>query len=383
MGQGAWQRFLFVSIAVAIPTLLSTASCARSVRDEYTPPVLVSDEAGLAPINACVETNCPAPFATCGGKAPCTIDLKSNVQHCGACGAKCPTAPDPAAKNGSYVCSEGVCKLACAPLSADCNQNQADGCETSTVSDPNNCGFCGNKCKDGDPCWLGACGCPNGFTLCGTECKDLQSDDKNCSACGKLCKAPDDPNDAHWICGPNVEPANTKWTCATADCKLLCKPPFQDCNKDFCGDGCETDVSSDKNNCGACGKKCESWQSCVNGTCLCPQGTILCDDECIDINKDPNNCGGCGKKCPGPKSTQPGKPPVGGSPSCENGECKYVCFPGFADCDDYAGNGCEVNLNTNQKNCGACGTSCDVGAGQPCVLGVCLTKPCPDGTGPR
>jgi len=379
------QRFSLVSAVAlsAVTLMLLSVACATSVRDkEAPPPTLISAEAGIAPEVACVETTCPAPFATCpdakGG--PCTTDLMTNVDHCGACGAACPKAPDPATKNGSYVCSGGVCRLACALLSADCNNNAADGCETSTVSDPNNCGFCGNKCKDGDLCWLGACGCPNGFTQCGNECKNLQADDQNCSACGMLCTAPTDPADTRWICGANVTPANTKWTCATAACNLQCKPGFGDCNKDFCGDGCEKSLLTDPENCGACGKKCESWQACVMGACLCPSGTELCDGECIDFNKDPNNCGGCGNKCPGPRATSPGKI-VGGSPSCENGVCKYVCFPGFADCDGRPGNGCEVTLNTDQKNCGSCGTACDVGRGQPCVSGVCLTKPCVDGPG--
>jgi hypothetical protein len=53
-----------------------------------------------------------------------------------------------------------------------------------------------------------------------------------------------------------------------------------------------------------------------------------------------------------------------------------VCFPGFADCDDDVYTGCEVDIRKDQRNCGACGTRCDVKGGQPCVEGACLTKPC-------
>jgi hypothetical protein len=370
-------------LASALVSLLLSASCARSLKDDSSEPVLISDDAGLLPIPLCVDKVCPAPFATCANsKGPCTTNLKTDVTNCGACGAACPKEDDPASKNGSYVCSDGVCQLACALLSADCNNNKADGCETSTVSDPQNCGFCGNTCKDGEICWLGACGCPKGFTQCGNTCKKLDADDDNCSSCGKLCRAPEDPSDPRWICGPSVTPANTKWTCAASACNLSCKSGFGDCNKQFCADGCETDLLSDRDNCGACGKKCESWQTCVQGACLCPQGTILCDDECVDVNKDPNNCGKCGKKCPGPAPKGPGKLSTG-SPSCENGVCSYTCFPGFADCDFNIANGCEVNLNTNQWHCGSCETWCDTRAGQPCVEGKCLTKPCPAGSGPR
>jgi len=56
-----------------------------------------------------------------------------------------------------------------------------------TDGDRDNCGFCGNACKDGVLCWRGACGCPNGYTQCGDDCKKLDSDRDNCGACGKMC----------------------------------------------------------------------------------------------------------------------------------------------------------------------------------------------------
>jgi hypothetical protein len=112
--------------------------------------------------------------------------------------------------------------------------------------------------------------------------------------------------------------------------------------------------------------------------CICPSGTIRCGDDCVDLKVDPLNCGRCGFRCPGPAATRNGKLGTG-SPSCEGGECKYTCFPGFADCDGVLSNGCEVNLTNNNRNCGACGNSCNVGAAQPCVAGACLTKECDAG----
>ncbi len=50
-----------------------------------------------------------------------------------------------------------------------------------------------------------------------------------------------------------------------------------------------------------------------------------------------------------------------------------VCPAGFADCDGNPVNGCEVNLKTNQRNCGACGISCP--DGYHCENGTCV----PDG----
>lgn len=364
-------------VSAAAVALLVEASCARGVDDEQFQPALLDPDAGVVTQNLCVETQCPAPYATCPGvPGPCTVDLRSNVEHCGACGAACPEPTR--STHGSYVCSGGQCRLACAPLYADCNNSPADGCETSTESDPANCGFCGNACDEGVVCWKGACGCPKGFTQCGKDCKRLDSDVDNCSACGMLCRAPSDDADPRWTCGPGVTPANTDWTCASASCNLLCKTGYGDCNDDFCGDGCETDLLYDPANCGACGNKCNDGQWCNRGTCACPSGMTSCNGECVDLRSDPRNCGGCGHRCPGPAAWRPGMKSTG-SPACEDGQCTYVCFPGFADCDGRISNGCEANLATDQRHCGDCATSCDVGAGQPCVAGACLTKPCERG----
>jgi hypothetical protein len=355
-------------------------SCARSGDGGDDEPVLFLPDSGAKIADLCVETQCPWPFATCSGKpGACTVDLRNDVANCGACHAACPKATPQT--HGRWLCSEGKCHLACEPLWANCNLLPEDGCEVSTDDDPLNCGFCGNKCDPGVLCWKGACGCPNGFTQCGNDCVNVKADDLHCGACDTPCKAPP-IEDPRWICGPGISPPNTKFRCGDAACALRCDSGFQDCNSDFCGDGCEIDILNDPMNCGACGNACDPGQFCANGVCLCPPGTTRCGQACVDIANDVRNCGGCGRRCPGPTSGGPfaaTTEPVNGGPACNGGVCSYVCFPGWENCDGKVANGCEVNVNTDQHNCGACGTKCDIRGGQPCVLGKCLTKACPNG----
>jgi hypothetical protein len=50
----------------------------------------------------------------------------------------------------------------------------------------------------------------------------------------------------------------------------VCEPPFADCNG-ICEDGCETNLSNDAHNCGACGNVCPAEAPiCVNGCCVAP-----------------------------------------------------------------------------------------------------------------
>jgi hypothetical protein len=62
---------------------------------------------------------------------------------------------------------------------------------------------------------------------------------------------------------------------------------------------------------------------------------------------------------------------------CAAGACTIAsCNAGFANCDGNPMNGCEVNLNSDTANCGACSTpgaprECD--AGQLCSAGTCVT----------
>lgn len=108
-------------------------------------------------------------------------------------------------------------------------------------------------------------------------------------------------------------------------------------------DGCPgVDLQTDKNNCGACGKRCLNDLICQEGWCVDP--TTNCPGVNLQISND--NCGACGHVC-------------GGDEQCVEGECKKKC-------------GDNINMLEDSKNCGACGYSCPVN--KRCEQGECVSN---------
>lgn len=143
---------------------------------------------------------------------------------------------------------------------------------------------------------------------------------------------------------------------------------------------------TDPNNCGTCGNTCKpnagSTVSCDNGACrqmlICPTGMGDCDSDptngCeTNIATDKQNCGACGKNC--------GQPGIGVTLFCAQGICEACAGVdgknGTAECDGDPTNGCE-SLLTNE-NCGGCGIVCAPGetcinCGNTCVT-HCFLRP--------
>lgn len=345
-------------------------------------------EADVRLTSYCPSNQCPAGFTTCdNSRFPCDVDLKTDRANCGACGVACPQPPVCEficqAVTETYECVEGHCVMQCNNTDVsvlDCDGVSDNGCETDAISN-DNCGACGNKCLDpAKPCVARdpnrtdiGCGCHGGDLPCFGRCVSPEIDDRNCGACGNRC----DPAG-----GETSLPANAYYGCAKGECgHLKCSVEYADCDGNA-SNGCETSVFSSEN-CGGCGKVCPDGQQCMadpdgRPTCMCPADLTLCPlgcfgdicfGECVDLSTSKRNCGACGSTCQLADETN-------SFGVCTYGMCSQTCARGRADCNGNLADSCEVNIDSDPRNCGACGTVCDAIAGQACVGGKCVVAPC-------
>jgi hypothetical protein len=97
----------------------------------------------------------------------------------------------------------------------------------------------------------------------------------------------------------------------------------------------------------------------------CPTSAFPCD---VNLLTDDNNCGGCGVRCGGERLNF-------SAWTCIDGKCTFGCSEPFRNCDKDPTNGCEVDSDHDAANCGACGRKC--AEGEYCNRGNCIGK-CPD-----
>ncbi len=307
---------------------------------------------------------CAAGFTMCGGAC---INFQTNVNNCGACGTMCA-----ARANSTVACTAGMCRYTCLGTHADCNNNlnmapAGDGCEVP-LGTAANCRMCGERCMGGSPNCAPMMGCVNGcapLMTCAGGCVDQQINVANCGGCGNVCNA-----------------ANGTAGCVAGRCTVAaCNAGFANCDMNA-ANGCEANTNSDNANCGGCGIACGNNSTCMGGVCRCNANFGDCNnmrpDGCEARLDTLTNCNACGMAC-GPYAQ--------GTATCTGAvgmaRCGVNCNGGTANCDNNLANGCEVDTRTDRANCGACGTVCpNVANGTPsCVAGVCGVGSCNAGFG--
>ena len=376
---GDWVLFVYDDAASDVGTLNSWSLTLELVGD---PGCQSASDCDLPNVDqhACTDgrceiVTCDTDWADCDGSANngCEIDTTSDVDNCGACDSPC------VFHNAGASCSAGMCVMGqCDPNWADCNTDTADGCEVDTTSDPANCGGCGSTCSLEHAtagCQAGSCvveSCDDLWANCNSDASDgceadVSTDMDNCGACGNTCQL-----------------ANASAICVAGACQVdTCDGTFSDCDGSP-ANGCERDLDSDIQNCGACDNDCHAMNaevSCEAGTCVmgdCLDGYGDCNTDAGDgcevvFASDPDNCGACGLSCEQAHAIA----------QCLLGQCSISqCDDGYGDCNSDASDGCESDLNSDPLHCGSCGQQCDIAHAQAgCDSGQCVVAQCDDAFG--
>ncbi len=312
---------------------------------------------------SCTVASCDTGWGDCNSVASdgCEQNVQDDDSNCGGCGVTCDVS------HATASCSGVTCVIsACDDGWGDCDGNERNGCESMFAIDVDNCGGCGTVCEfanaaascEAGQCVMGDC------ELNSNDCNEDPSDGcesnpmedvDNCGRCGIVCST--NHADSQCING----------TCFMGDCE----EGYANCNYNN-ADGCEVNITADVDNCGECGLVCEidhATAACADSECVvsqCEQGWGDCDGEGFngcesELSSDPNNCGTCGGACE----------LAHGTSSCANGSCVLEeCDNGFDDCNQDDSDGCEVDKLSDVNNCGHCGIQCP--SGQSCEMGVCV-----------
>jgi len=247
----------------------------------------------------------------------------------GACGGEAPSAPDAsrdALADALPPPSEQPPPLPDAAPDGAPSWRPAPGAVcgggcVDTSRDPAHCGVCDRGCLNGTSCVAGACAYPRNDGGFDTPPDTVVADDRT------------PPPDASEV-GADVHVAPTDVPAEV----IACARGFLDCD-DNSANGCETNtLGDDVNNCGGCGRRCP-WigseiATCTSGACgvVCSPGFANCPASSrgcgTSLTTNENNCGACGARC---------GPFANAVPLCDVGRCIMgACSANYANCDGSA-----------------------------------------------
>jgi len=304
------------------------------------------------------------------------------------------------------VCTNGVCV---APPPVDAGMGATPDVATNTGVDASADGSDGDAGMGATTVDTGTDGSDGGLCTTGTRttecsasgrsyCADLLNDRTDCGACNNSCSAGQQCLQGRCVSGCS---ANSDCAVGQVCVSSTCRTPPADAGA--CTTGTRTtvcsasggsycaDLTSDNNDCGACGNQCAAGLQCQQGRCLklcsasadcgslniCVSGVCSYDPAyaggalcstgprpavclagtgvlyCANLVTDVTDCGSCGHFC-------------GSGSSCRMSHCDgELCGVGT----NRWCNGVCVDRLFDPTNCGVCGNVC--AAGQQCVRGFC------------
>ncbi len=313
--------------------------------------------------NVCQNGQCQAPNCNDGVKN----GSETGTDCGGNCAAKCPPGQGCAGPSDcvSRVCTGGVCQ---APLCTDGVLNGTESDIDCGGSCPQKCGFnqtCGSPldCVPGVNCAGGVCnGCGAGLGNCDNDnangCETSVSNNlAHCGGCGVACSS------------QNITPSCSNGSCAGGTCAA----GFSDCNSNKQSDGCETNTASSPQHCGGCGMACSgnnvAQNACSGGNCtgVCAAGFLNCDNNLrtngceVNGNTDAANCGGCGVSVNDNNACT--------TDSCVNGVVTNTPISGCGTASTCPHSACTTGVALNTQYCSY------TGANNNCVANVCAQDP--------
>jgi len=314
------------------------------------------------------------PSATAGAKDKYTTI--GTDQNCSDCGDDCGKRFLDAHAVGK--CIAGTCQMATTESGATvCVSGWGDfesleGCETP-LNTSKNCGDGGKPCGGDNT---------NVQRVCEDSCQKADPP----SDCTATTKSPGESIVKHFECyyecrtsakggtGDGSLTSKKELADCVAPDELSCVPPYMDC---LGAPGCETNVQSDKKNCGKCGHDCGKEPSaagelvCENGACRPDKcggdpKKFFCSGTCTDAHKDAA-CTGCDDICfsetiyPGVKYGSCQGYKDGKEVAADNAtswRCKLTCRAGYhANCESGIAKCTETD--TDVDNCGDCKKKCE------------------------
>lgn len=216
-------------LAAASACLVTTSETGGQGGSTTSPPPVISCDPPCGANATCTPNGtceCDPNYSECpvsdGGMA--CLDTRSDSLNCGVCGhdcselefcglGECSCKPSLTIAqcdiDGGIVCVDlttstnpgGGCGVSTPPACWDCELPDAGvpgpvccGGYCSNLTDPGNCGACGNVCISGF-CYLGddgggLCDCPLPYSWCGSICVDPYTDFDHCGVSCAACASP-------------------------------------------------------------------------------------------------------------------------------------------------------------------------------------------------